>query len=215
VFAYWRSQPSSRRLSEEHRPPAEIGGAANVEMFLRSPRRWPCGPVTDGMKIYQKRLSQKASPQSSTAPLSCHAGSPARPALFRNLSRMLAGLMHFEPAASWPKGSFLRSRPETAGIDGSIGIRKLFLRAEVDRRQFDVEALLGDQDSHAAGIGRAAGMIEFQGSSPVRFRVKDPRQHLVGWLPGLRLGWPARKAASRPTVPRWRPHGRDRKRRGP
>src|ERR1700686_2160281 len=53
-------------------------------------------------------------------------------------------------------------------------------------------------------IGRAAGMIEFLGSSPIRFRAKDPTQRLVGWLRGLGLGWPARKAASRPAVPPWR-----------
>src|SRR3984957_11713978 len=81
-------------------------------------------------------------------------------------------------------------RDNRAGIDGSIDIRKLFFRAEIDGRQFDVEILFGDQDSHAAGIGRAAGMIEFQGSSPLRFRVQDPGRRPLGWSPGLRPSWP-------------------------
>src|ERR1700724_1483569 len=96
----------------------------------------------------------------------------------------------FKPAAAFRTPSMTEATPSSsargaliehegwdnlAGIDGSIGIRKLFLRAEVDGRQFDVEALLGDQDSHAAGIGRAAGMIECQRPSPIRFREKDPR----------------------------------------
>jgi hypothetical protein len=57
-------------------------------------------------------------------------------------------------------------RHDEARIDRAIGIGKLLLGAEVDGDEFDVEPLLGDQDSDAPGVGRAIGLGKFHDLCP-------------------------------------------------
>ena len=76
-----------------------------------------------------------------------------------------------------------KGRDNRAWIDGSIGIRKLFLRAEIDGRQFDVEALSAIRIARD-GNWASRWNDRVSRSSPLRVRVQDPHRRPLGWSPG-------------------------------